>query len=491
MSDRKNIKNFKSMQTKIITSYSLFISLNTVILSALIQLVAKDSVIIQLVFTLLSIGVNVLLISFISQKLTNFIMSVLDRIQKLEDGDVHTEFVYDASGDEAELLSIALEETVEKLNSVINSTSKGLEELANGNLSYELDGIWVGDFAKIKDKYSEITQSLSRTFADIDVASGQVNSGSQQVANGAQALSQGATEQAASIEDLSAQINDIAAQVSANAEAAKKTSEVVEETANQMNVCSAEMQNMLSSMNDINRSSTEISKIIKVIDDIAFQTNILALNAAVEAARAGAAGKGFAVVADEVRNLAAKSAEAANQTTALIQRSVDNVNKGSKIAKETADVLSGIVESAELIKSEIGKITAASESQSDAIKRVNMGVEQISAVVQSNTATAEESAAASEELSGQSSMLKGLLSHFKIGSANNESEYSEPVSYFDDTAFEPEFDSEETTDSSPVFTADTNSDFVPVDFGESFTMADTKPSKIYLDDDFENVDSKY
>lgn len=405
-----NRKWFDSLSGKLSLAYSI----TAVLVIIAVAAAAKYNLDrVQYSLTAIGIGVIILVSGRFGQKINDNLNEIEIRISDLAKGDMHTRRYMHEEKSEFDQLYNTLEESICHVGDAIGELSKALDELAAGNLGYKLPDQWRGDMGDLARKYNEIASELQNTFRDISVASDQVTNGSEQVAFGAQTLSQGATEQAAAIDELTTQIEDISKQVSSTAAAAKSTSIIVKETGDRILECSHEMDSMLASMDDINNSSAEISKIIKVIDDIAFQTNILALNAAVEAARAGAAGKGFAVVADEVRNLAAKSAEAANQTTALIESSVANVEKGSRIAKETANVLATIVDNAARIDSEVSKITAASEFQADEIRRVTVGVEQISSVVQSNTATAEESAAASEELSGQSGILKRLLSHFK------------------------------------------------------------------------------
>ncbi|MFZ5974566.1 MAG: methyl-accepting chemotaxis protein, partial [Bacillota bacterium] len=256
--------------------------------------------------------------------------------------------------------------------------------------------------------------ALNDVLSEINSASDQVACGTLQVSEASQSQSQGATEQASALEELSASITQIAVQTKQNAENARKANELSVAAKEGALDGNRQMQAMLESMREINEASGNIGKIIKVIDDIAFQTNILALNAAVEAARAGAHGKGFAVVAEEVRNLAVKSADAANETTALIEGSIRKAEAGTQIANGTANALAHIVEDVEKAVELVGDIACASEEQAAAIGQVHEGIEQVSQVVQNNASTAEESAAASEELSGQAERLKGLVHQFKL-----------------------------------------------------------------------------
>ena len=322
----------------------------------------------------------------------------------------------DYKGDYA-VLTEAVNKTASVLKNVVNEISEILGKVSSGNLALENVREYKGDFRSISDSLNKLINELNETFLDINSAADQVAAGSRQVSDGGQELSQGSTEQASSIEELTASIEEIAAQTKQNAVNANQANELATKAKDNAVQGNEQMKQMQSSMDDINESSANTFKIIKVIDDIAFQTNILALNAAVEAARAGQHGKGFAVVAEEVRNLAGKSASAAKETAALIEGTIKKVDAGTKIANNTADALKSIVEEVNKAAILVGEIAVASNEQATGVAQINKGIEQVSQVIQTNSATAEESAAASEELSSQAELLKEMVGKFKLKEA--------------------------------------------------------------------------
>lgn len=358
----------------------------------------------------LAIGIAV----FVSRSISRPVKACAERLVLLSEGDLHTDVPHSSSRDEVGVMLKALESTTSSVSTIISDVGRGLGEIAGGNLDIDSTADFKGDFNQIKISIDTIVGSLNETLGQINVSADQVSSGSEQVSSGAQALSQGATEQASSVEELAASITEVSQQVKDNADNAQDASVKSARAGSEVTQSNKKMQELIEAMAQISSSSQEIGKVIKTIEDIAFQTNILALNAAVEAARAGAAGKGFAVVADEVRNLASKSAEAAKGTTALIEGAVAAVENGTKLADDTAKSLISVVDGAREVNEIVDRISYASKEQANAIDQITTGIDQISSVVQTNSATAEESAAASEELSSQAAMLKSLVGRFNL-----------------------------------------------------------------------------
>ena len=296
----------------------------------------------------------------------------------------------------------------------ITEISEKLHEIATGNLAFTLENEYAGEFKRIKSALDEISHSLNNAMGQLRAASRDVAAGAEQVSAGATTLSQGSTEQAAEVETLAEHINAVSDSVHKIAMGAQKASAISEDVKTGILSSNDKMQNMTLVIQRISDKSTEIHKIVKTIEDIAFQTNILALNAAVEAARAGSAGKGFAVVADEVRALAGKSSAAAQETTILLQQTVDSMDEGVHAAQDTADSMLKVVSQADEMNNLIDGIANYTRQQEADTAEITRGIDQISTVVQTNVATAEQSASASEELSGQAIMLRELVARFRL-----------------------------------------------------------------------------
>ena len=388
-----------------------------------------------IVILVVGILIAIFMVITLSRLILTPVNEVLYAMSEMSKGNVHTTLEYE-SRDEFGEMANSVRSSIETLSDYIDRISNVMHKMSEGDFIIEREKdkeAFKGDFSGIEQSILQFVDKISETMKKVAESSVQVSSGASQVSSGAQALSQGTTEQASSVEELSATITEISNQVSENAQNAGEASQRAAQVGSEASESSKRMKNMLDAMEDISGSSNEIGKIIKTIEDIAFQTNILALNAAVEAARAGTAGKGFAVVADEVRNLASKSAEAAKNTTTLIETSIKAVHNGTEIAGQTADLLSSVVEGSKSIAEVVNKIAADFSWQAEAISQVTEGINQVSSVVQTTTATAEENAASSQELSAQAQILKSLVSKFRLEEEKGFARYQDNSSYqYDD-----------------------------------------------------------
>ena len=367
------------------------------------------------VFSIVGLMILIAISFFLIKRALNPLLGIALAGKAVAEGNFDVKVSYDRQ-DEIGDLAAAIQSVMQHVQEIISDLSDKLSELAKGNFRVSLENTeqYPGAYRPLLNSLQEISNDLNKTMAEIKTSAKEVNAGAEQVSSGAQGLSQGATEQASSIEELSATVNDISEHIKKTAENTRLANTEAQNAGKEVSHSDKQMQQMKAAMENINQKSGEISKIIKTIDDIAFQTNILALNAAIEAARAGVAGKGFAVVADEVGNLAQKSANAAKDTTMLIEETLQAVEQGTVLADSTAESLQRVVTGAGKVTELVNQIAEASVEQSRAVEQVSTGIDQISSVVQSNTATAEESAAASEELSGQANILNELVGRFQL-----------------------------------------------------------------------------
>lgn len=379
------------------------------------------SVVVVVVLLIASLLLSIILGIAIATGISKPINACVNRLRAFKKGDISSPAPHVNTKDEMFDLTDTFDQIVTHLSNVFQDEIYVFNEMAHGNydVSSKARELYIGDLAPILEAMLGLKSNMTSTLQQIRQNAEQVASGSEQIATASQALSQGATEQASSVQELAATVDEISKRVNENAHNANNAADVAKEAGINLESCNQQMQALIAAMDEISTCSSEIGKIIKTIEDIAFQTNILALNAAVEAARAGTAGKGFAVVADEVRNLASKSAEASKNTATLIANAIRAVENGSAIVNTTADSMSITVTGAEKAVTLLEQINAASAEQADSISQVSVGIDQISAVVQTNSATAEEVAASSEELSTQSDLMKSLVEKFKLSNTGN------------------------------------------------------------------------
>ena len=375
--------------------------------------VVKNCLMISIPMSLLLCTIAIVVALKISKQITVPIRETTARLEKLSEGDIKSKVQVFSRRDETENLSQALQHVCEELGSYVDNITVTTSAMSNGDFSYADRITYLGDFETISKSFTKINEMLKETIDRLNETANGVRSGSNQIADGSQMLAEGTTRQATAVDELSSTILGISNGVDNTAKNADEASKLSNDCSELMNRQDEAMTTLLDAMATIEKRSEDISNVIKIIEDIAFQTNILALNASIEAARAGQAGKGFAVVATEVGTLAAKSAESANSTKELIVSTLDAVKKGAELAKQTAESIKNVTELSHQSATLIETIAEDAEKQAEALNQATKGIEDISQVIQMNSATAEESAASCEELSAQAQILADQIGKLK------------------------------------------------------------------------------
>ncbi len=397
-----------------------FAQINT-LSNKIVQEEATLDVIVNIALAVVVITVTILglvclnLLAYMSKHVTKPLEFFAIEVKKLAKGELDADFSIKTNSYEIDVLSTSLTSSVNEFKSVVSDLTEGIGWLAQKDFSVYPEMKYPGDFSQVEVWLAKLIDQIRSTMKIINDTSVQVSLEAGQFSESSQHLARVSIEQASGIEEISSSVSNILSKVHESAENAKNASELGAKSGDLLNESTEEMSSLLVAIAEIEKSSTDIQKIIKTIDDIAFQTNILALNAAVEAARAGEAGKGFAVVADEVRNLAQKSTEAAKNTTLLIQQSLSAVSKGAEIAGNTNESFSKMQENIKQVLNSVDNIASATEEQADNIKEISDGIHQISGIIQSNSATSEQNAAISAQLLEQSKRLDMSISEFKLG----------------------------------------------------------------------------
>ena len=380
------------------------------------ELRAKESILLGVVFIIV-ILLYVFAFLKLQRDITGRIGTVSKAIKRMRSGHLNIAFnkKYIGSDELGEMVD-DFSALSGELKKIITDICAVLSEMSKGNFAVQSmdENMYVADYASILQSYREINQNLKNVFGSINQVAADVESGSEQIANGSVALSQGATEQASTLEELSASIYALSTRISAQAQKAGNVESYFGEVSEKISDENQQMGEMLLAMEEIEDKSNQVERIIKAIDDIAFQTNILALNAAIEAARAGVYGKGFAVVADEVRNLAGKSADAAAETSVLIESTINAVKKGVNIVDHAAKTLGDVMDGSEKSKEMVSEIAGSMVTDAKSISEVSKGLEEVSKVVQQNSATSEESSASSQDLNENAASLKEMISRIQV-----------------------------------------------------------------------------